>query len=168
MNIGSSSGSLYFFGLYNNAGKFWLAKTDTASSVIWGRSYDKYAYFFVFQVDPSETNIYVSHDSSTYYPLNKMLASDGSVVTSKQIATTMRNSASSVIRFYSANVLYFSAWNTGSRTMMCSTDVTAWTSAQCLTYSSQGEPQGVLPLSSTDLVFIASGFSNPKPISVAR
>lgn len=96
----------------------------------------------MFDVDPSETYIYFSdYHSYTIFPLHKISASDGSIMTSKQITTMDTEFKTVTVRFYSSgSFLHFTGQTSLLKAVVCVTDISVWSSASCFRYSNLFKP----------------------------
>lgn len=115
VRVGSSTGSLYYFGVSSSPYNVLVIKTDSSDTVMWSKFYNQQASFDMFVIDPFETYLYMtSYLGSTYFPLHKVATDDGSVVKSKKIANFKSLSSFAALRYYGAtSTLHFNGVSTG-------------------------------------------------------
>lgn len=93
VKVGPQTNSIYYYGkAYDTFSNSLLVKIDSSNAVVWANAYDSAGYNDEFDVDSSETYIYILHFVTTIFPLHKISASDGSVISSK-ICNNMKASS---------------------------------------------------------------------------
>lgn len=174
IKIGSSTNSLYYFGhslIPSNPNFIMLMKVDSSDTIVWSKVYDKTVYHFVFELDSSETYIYLVHRDPSAFPLSQISTTSGSLTSTFQLSSITSSFAYTDTKFLpSSNILFLTARSIISslRAAVCHTNMSSFTSAQCAVFSNLNYARSILPLTQNDMLFVAKGISFPNSIYLER
>lgn len=94
-------------------------KVSSSGAVVWGKVYDRFSSYFMVEVDPSETHLFLTSYINTAYPLHKVATSDGSVVDSKRILNVFSQTYTAYLRFFdTTSILHLSGYDASSNAVM--------------------------------------------------
>lgn len=143
-----------------------MMKSDSSNMMVWAKTYNKYGDDYSFEVDSQEAYIYHSTAGTNFF-LHKLSANDGEVVSSKIIYVVLANVPDTALKLFgSTSSLFFSGKSSSNRAGFCHTDVATMVSADCIAYLGFNQSPFILPVSSTDLLFITNESTSPNPINI--
>lgn len=130
MKYGSPTSSLYFFGTAYTPYNSFLSKQSSTNTVIWSKIYTEEIVPDAFDVDSSETNIYFSHISASYFPLNVVNAANGALLTTLKLSSLNSLAPSFCLRLQEGtSMLFFVAADANYQGVLCRTDTSSLGSA---------------------------------------
>lgn len=145
-----------------------IVKTDSFGSVIYAYPYTDRTRPLAFDIDSSETYIYLYHFYSIAAYLSVISTSNGISVISKKLSTPFAFYNAMAISLYS-NTLFFSTnYFSLKKMVVCSTDPNMLVTAQCIICSSIDPTRNIISLSSSDILTITRDNTTPFTVRIMR
>lgn len=155
VEMGAITGDLYSYGSVSSPQNTFVTRFNSSNQILWEKVYVLSGLDHSFEVDSSETNIYLAQTISTRFELYQLSATNGSVKQSKQVIGDLGVVPN---QFYlklvdSTDILFFSATTSLQQLGVCQTDVSTLTSLTCIIINDMNVSKLILPITSSDVFY---------------